>query len=396
MNLGGLAQALGLGVAGYGQDQQLGLDRERKRLLDDRAGVFQAAQMRDFDANAALRGEQQKTAADKLLSNQRAYGTFSKNFTDHPLAQAEFDPGTDYQSLLKDALQQRVAAQAATVERTRTDAANKVTAERDDKRYKEQTDLEKMRIGATAPKYVWAKGPDGKVIRVTEADAAAQHMGMPDKAPGAGNQNAPSMAAAKANLESARKIMDEFEAKYKAGQVGYSPFQATKGALASSPEALTAKGPLGAIHSYLANKSYSSLQKEDPEVARYMTAKKYVAEAVLNTHKRPNQTQYEIEQELSGMGPDAAPNVVDMGKTRRDKMWEEVFSNPNAGAVQSAGAPINPPSYEAWKATQKKDPPQSTQHPSSSRLPSEEQQLWDQAVKEEGVEKVLKEFGPRP
>lgn len=170
---------------------------------------------------------------------------------------------------------------------------------------------------------------------------------------GVGGQNAPQMAAAKANMDAAMKIMDDYEAKLKAGNANYGVLDATQGALASSPAALNAKGPLGAAESLLANASSSHLQSSNPELMRYLTAKKYIAEAILNTHKRPNQTQYEIEQEISGAGPNPEAMQIDMAASRRKRMYDEVFNNPAAGGVgtRPATAPAGgkTPTYEEWK-----------------------------------------------
>ena len=224
-----------------------------------------------------------------------------------------------------------------------------------------------------------AVGPDGPTYgeydKKTHTIKAVPSEGLrPKSASGAGGQNAPQMAAAKANLESARKLMNDYEDKLVAGKADYGVMGATEGALASSPAALTAHGPWDAAMSLASNAAASHLQSSNPELARYMTAKKYVAEAILNTHKRPNQTQYEIEQELSGAGPNASPMQIAVGRERRDRMYNEVFANPNAGAVASSGAPAA----------------------SHGATASHAQSLWDAAVHLHGEAKVRAEYGPRP
>lgn len=161
----------------------------------------------------------------------------------------------------------------------------------------------------------------------------------------AGNaQTAPQMAAARANMESAMKTMDDYEAKLRVHPEIYGPTEATLGALSSSPTAMTAQHPWDIPMSYGANKASQHLQASNPELARYLTAKKFVAEAVLNTHKRPNQTQYEIEQELGGVGPVPSNMQIDMVAARRNRMYQEVFANPNAGGTAPASAPHTKPS----------------------------------------------------
>lgn len=162
-----------------------------------------------------------------------------------------------------------------------------------------------------------------------------------DKAPAGGGQNAPQMAAAKTNLESARKTMDTFEEALRNGTAEYGPFDATKGAMGSSEQAQTATGKLGALESLAANYAGASLREKNPSLSEYLKAKKFVAEAILNTHKRPNQTQYEIEQELSGIGPrmdgfksPEAASQIAQSKDRRDRMYNEVFGG--AGTAPTA------------------------------------------------------------
>ena len=193
-----------------------------------------------------------------------------------------------------------------------------------------------------APQLITGVGADGKptygvfdkgsrtIKRVDASDMT------PKVAGPAGGQNAPQMAASKANLDAARKVMDEYEEKLKSGKAHIGVLGASEGAVASSPDAMTAHGPMGALGSVLANAAASHLQQSDPELARYQTAKKYVAEAILNTHKRPNQTQYEIEQELSGAGAGANPMQIDMGRERRDRMYNEVFGGASPSAAPAA------------------------------------------------------------
>lgn len=153
-----------------------------------------------------------------------------------------------------------------------------------------------------------------------------------------GGPNAPQTAAAKANLESARKTMDDYEEKLRRGEASYGPFDATKGALGSAEQAQTGKGIFAPAESFVANVSGASLRGDNPDLANYLKAKKFVAEAILNTHKRPNQTQYEIEQELSGIGPrfggwesDDAKKQIAQSKERRDRMFNEVFGGDASG-----------------------------------------------------------------
>lgn len=157
----------------------------------------------------------------------------------------------------------------------------------------------------------------------------------PSTAGGQGSQNGPQMAAARANLASARKTMDDYEEKLRNGTASYNPLDAAKGAAGSSEQTQTAKGMFGPVESLIGNAAGASLRGDNPDLAEYLKAKKFVAEAILNTHKRPNQTQYEIEQELSGIGPmfggwqtpDAAKQIS-QSKDRRDRMWNEVFATP--------------------------------------------------------------------
>jgi hypothetical protein len=156
--------------------------------------------------------------------------------------------------------------------------------------------------------------------------------------------NKPQMDAARTNLEAAKKTMDEFEEKLRTGKATYNPFDATKGAVGSSEQAQTATGLLGPGESFVANTAGASLRSGNSDLAKYLKAKKFAAEAILNTHKRPNQTQYEIEQELSGIGPmwsgwdspDAASQIA-QSKDRRDRMWNEVFGGNATTAAPSAG-----------------------------------------------------------
>lgn len=160
----------------------------------------------------------------------------------------------------------------------------------------------------------------------------------------------PQMAAAKANFQSALKTMDDFEAKLRAGTATYTPGDATKGALGSSEKTQNASGVLGGIESLVGNYAGASLRGDNAELANYLKAKKFLAEAALNTHKRPNQTQYEIEQELSGVGsrldgfqsPEAAGQIA-QSKDRRDRFASEVFGiggPPVAGPAAGRSSPV--------------------------------------------------------
>lgn len=150
----------------------------------------------------------------------------------------------------------------------------------------------------------------------------------PAAAGGVGGQNASQMAAAKANMESAMKTMEDYEAKLKQNPNLFGTLDAAQGALSSSPTAITVQHPWDIPTSLLANAASSRLQEHNPELVKYLTAKKFVAEAILNTHKRPNQTQYEIEQEIGGVGPNPSPMQIDMVAQRRKRMYEEVFATP--------------------------------------------------------------------
>lgn len=285
----------------------------QQRFMDQRQDRMIDAQNARADAKekAAADLETQKQTARTLAATKQAradYNTLKSEFPRHPLVQAAFDPdnAANYAAALKDQEGLRTLQVQQQGDWAPSGAIDATTGE--PILYNKKTGEKKIIQGA-APK------------------------------PGAGNagQNAPQMAAARSNLEASMKIMDDFEGKLKSGEASFSPFAATEGALASSPAALNAKGLTGGVESYLANQASSRLQQNDPELARYLTAKKYVAEAILNTHKRPNQTQYEIEQEIAGAGPNASPMQIDMAADRRRRMYNEVFDNPSAGAVAPKG-----------------------------------------------------------
>ncbi len=156
-----------------------------------------------------------------------------------------------------------------------------------------------------------------------------------------GGANGPQMAAAKANYLAAIKTMDDYEAKLASGQANYRPFDATRGALGSSEQTQNAKGIFGPLESFIGNEAGASLRTDNPELANYLKAKKFLAEAALNTHKRPNQTQFEIEQELSGIGPrsdgftsEDAKTQIAQSAERRKRFGSEVFG---IGADQGGG-----------------------------------------------------------
>lgn len=193
-----------------------------------------------------------------------------------------------------------------------------------------------QQIGAAQPHMEQVLDPNDpqhkRVILVPAANAGG--MEAAPKGAGAGAQNAPQMAAAKANLESAMKVIDDYDIKRKNGTANYTINEATKGAIGSAPEATTAKpGLFGKVDSFFDNAANADLNKNNSDLAAYLTAKKFVAEAILNTHKRPNQTQYEIEQELSAPGVNASPFQLDLAKSRRDKMYQEVFGGASATPI---------------------------------------------------------------
>lgn len=175
------------------------------------------------------------------------------------------------------------------------------------------------------------------------------------KAPtGTADKANPQQAASKANIESAMKTMDDFEQKLRSGHAVYGPFDATKGALASSEQTQNAKGSLGGLESLAGNIAGASLRGDNSDLAQYLKAKKFVAEAVLNTHKRPNQTQYEIEQELSGIGPRFdgwntadAQQQIKQTADRRNRMYHEVFGGatvqPQQGNAPKGNVDLNAP-----------------------------------------------------
>jgi hypothetical protein len=274
---------------------------------------------------------QKETATTKAKDqiNQMAYGALQRSFKDHPLSAAPYNPGVDYRDELKSAENPGKYSSAG------------ITAEKGLARYTASLKPDKPEQFTI----MQGTGTDGKqhIFRVPKVSGDAQQVdGMEAKAAaGGGGQNAPQMAAAKTNLESARNTMDDFEAKLLAGTASYGPLDATKGALGSSEQTQTAHGVFGGINSLAGNLAGASLRDDNPELSKYLKAKKFTAEAILNTHKRPNQTQYEIEQELSGIGPSldgkfTSPqmaSLVAQSKDRRDRMYNDVFANPNAGAV---------------------------------------------------------------
>lgn len=171
----------------------------------------------------------------------------------------------------------------------------------------------------------------GEYNKGTHTIAPVDGSAMQPKSAGAGPSN-PQMAASKANIESAMKTMAEYERKLAAGEATYGPFDATNGALGSSEKTQSAAGAIGGAESLIGNMAGASLRGSNSDLANYLKAKKFVAEAVLNTHKRPNQTQYEIEQELSGIGPrfggwtsDDAKAQIAQSADRRNRMYHEVF-----------------------------------------------------------------------
>jgi hypothetical protein len=278
-----------------GTDQLVAGEPMALRKIRETADAAQSRQQ-------AVDAQKAKEAADAAtLKNQRLYGGLKAEFPHHPLAKAPFDPNTDYASAIAD-----------------------------------QRDLRK--IGAAQPHMVAVQDLNDptKGVLVPASEAAGR---APWKGAVAGNaQNAPQMAAAKANLESAMKVIDDYDLKRKNGTANYTVNEATKGAIGSAPEATTAKpGMLGKLDSYFDNAANADLNKNNSDLAAYLTAKKFVAEAILNTHKRPNQTQYEIEQELSAPGVNASPFQLDLAKARRDKMYQEVFGGASGASPASGG-----------------------------------------------------------
>lgn len=404
-NIGQLSTMLGLGIQGYQQDEATRLQRQRQAQQDSLAQqkftsdqAYQNAQIGNFQSEATKRTADAATAASALAgkqaANRRAFGMIEKVSPTHPILQGGFDENTDYTEEAKGVIgawrdaQKPKGTPAGMEPHYDSDrgvyvypetATFKPIAGLPPKPAPPQTDHFTFLPGGVdqaTQKPIYLQGNTAKgTLEPTNQQARVPA--------GAGAQNAPQMGAARANLETARQIMDDFEEKYKAGKVTYTPLEGMGGALASSPEALTAKGPMGAVHSYLANKASALMQEKSPELARYMAAKKFVAEAILNTHKRPNQTQYEIEQELSGMGPGTNPLNIELGKGRRDKMWNEVFNNPNAGATAGPSQPTAPGSPTG---------------PINLGAPTQQQKDWDAAAahaKALGKDPVT-ELGPRP
>lgn len=297
------------------------LQEKRGAVLQARIDARAAAAQK---ATAAL--ETQKEAAKTLAGVKQAkadYATLRALAPKHPLVQGAFDSDN---------------------------AANYGAALRFEEQKQLQTAAAGMKEGDVAGTF---QEPDAQGNSQTVGYTKSGHRmilgGAKPFSAGMGGQNAPQMAAAKANAESAMKIMDDYEKKLRENPELYGSTENTMAALASSPTVQTATGLMGALNSKAGGMSYEKLQKDNPELANYITAKKFMAEAVLNTHKRPNQTQYEIEQELSGVGPHPSPQQIDMVAARRKRMYDEVFANPNAGGVS---APKKTPTYEEWKKQQ--------------------------------------------
>ena len=288
---------------------------------------------------------------EHLAAQTRAFGSLKRYFPTDPSAQQPFDAANnDYVKSFNDLETQ--------------DRATRGQIAASDAAAKSQTALAERQATLENGKIRESEDPITHVKTYSRFDPATNTMvpiaGAAPKNTAAGSaQNAPQMAAAKANLESAMTNMTAFENKLKAGQATYSPEDATLASLASSPTANTAGGVMGGVSAEISNRALAKLQQSNPDLWQYVTNKKYVAEAILNTHKRPNQTQYEIEQELSGAGPTSDATTegygkqIDMGASRRQRMYQDVFggSTPNASGTPSGnGAGKNTQRAARWDA----------------------------------------------
>lgn len=265
----------------------------------------------------------------RVAAQTRAYGSIQKYYPTDPSATADFDPNAnDYVKSFAD-LEQTDRETNAEIAKAKAQgvAQQGVIARQAD------ADARKILPNGTDP-------TTGQPAYVRYDPKTDRMIPIPGSQPTAkAEASAAQMAAAKANLESAIANMNDFEGKLKTGDASYSPEDATLAALASSPTANTASGIQG-VSSEVSNRALAKIQQDNPDLYRYITNKKYVAEAILNTHKRPNQTQYDIEQELSGAGPTDDPTTpgystqIDMGAQRRQRMYQDVFGG---GSVLGSG-----------------------------------------------------------
>lgn len=336
----GLANAAGQGFGGYSTDQQLGV----KKALEDAKAAQEAERNRVLNLLTQKEIARQSPGdagygaykADEIKTTAPAETTAKVNdinATAQPMAHA---------AALKD-----FAENAPLVARAGETAMAGVPAHNAETLFSSQhpapafKDFQDVDPATNQPR-----------TRILDTHTGGITTEGGGKAGGAGAQNAPQMAAAKANFETAIKTMDDYEAKLARGEATYGPFDAAKGAVGSSEQAQTAKGLLGPVESFVSNAAGSSLRGDNPDLAEYLKAKKFLAEAALNTHKRPNQTQYEIEQELSGIGPmsdftsaDAKKQIAQSAE-RRANFGRDVFGigapsvMPSGGGATSGGKTV--------------------------------------------------------
>lgn len=228
---------------------------------------------------------------------------------------------------------------------------------------------------------------------------------------GAGAISPESTQAMFDSADSAAKYMDWYEKKHPngpgwiAGGVGSSSIQPRKG-LGSALEAGAANIALGVF---------------DPEYQTYLAAQRRFGNVFSNLQsRRYTEHQSVLDTDLSGMNPGEAANTIALKKQFRQDLLNSrpapptdykrqtatEFQTPDDTILGGSPAMTTAPSFQnsltpAAPATAPPTP--TTAAPKTKAVPGatmdystmNKGQLWDQAVRENGIQWVIKNLGPR-
>src|SRR5215831_8817525 len=209
------------------------------------------------------------------------------------------------------------------------------------------------------------------------------------------------------SAESAAKYMDWYEKNHPngpgwiAGGVGSSSIQPRKG-LTSSLEAGAANIALGVF---------------DPQYQTYLAAQRRFGNVFSNLQsRRYTEHQSVLDTDLSGMNPGEAANTIKLKQQFRQdllnsrpapppdyKRQTNEFQTPDdtvlGGSPTTIAAPTAAPTFNNALTPAAAKPTTAAPRSSTTGAPDystmNKGQLWDQAVRENGVQWVLKNLGPR-
>lgn len=335
-SIGGLANALGLGVQGYGQDVATNLQRERQRLQDQQSqqkfGLEQdlgRAQIGNYASEAAKRTADTTNTnaltAGKLAANQKAYGMIKKMSPAHPMVQDDFDPNTDY------------TEEAKGVVGVWRDAQKPQSPQNPVIGSKEWQDAERFKASlrpvpeGPAPQIISATtpNPDGtpgtpKYFRVPKAGGAATEIeGIAPKPTGtsgvSGSQQAQQarLLAAVSEARLADERMRAFEEDLLSGKATINPLQQAGGSLTSNlsashsvPGAMTQ-----AVSEYFLN-------KKSPDYAQYLRDASTIGRAEqMMSPRGGNETMVRANALLSRAGTGAMSNTIQASRMARQALF---------------------------------------------------------------------------